>query len=272
MDSTNALGAAGAGWPAKPLTSGSARDVASPLATLVSPADQASADKLQAAKRALSTLQQVKSSMAHSGKDAAQQKLAWLKARLKNLMLLGGDPKSRAREAAAIAKEIANAARDYAAGGASAAPAPTPAAADTTPTEVQDPNSPPPDAQAGDGTGQPAAATVATDAQQPGQASKDQPPANGPAPSGGANDADREFIREARLLAQQAKAILEGVAHAAKRTKGPHETPSREEAAAGDQAVEAVDKAAHDLGLDGGSTATLQTAGDVAGAAISIKV
>ncbi len=123
MDTTNALGVAGAGWMAKPLTSGSARDVASPLATPVSPADQASADKLQAARRALSTLQQVKSSMAHSGKDAAQQKLAWLKARLKNLMLLGGDPKSRAREAAAIAKEIANAARDYAAGAALAPPA-----------------------------------------------------------------------------------------------------------------------------------------------------
>ena len=62
--------------------------------------DQASSEKLQNARNALATLRQVRAGMGRSGKDAAIQKLAELKARLKSLMLLGGDPKTRAREAA----------------------------------------------------------------------------------------------------------------------------------------------------------------------------
>ena len=54
-------------------------------------------------------------------RQAALEKLALLKAKLKYLMLVGGDPATRARQAAEIAKEIGRTAREYAsAGGGSA--------------------------------------------------------------------------------------------------------------------------------------------------------
>ena len=86
----------------------------------------------QAARQALSTLKQLVSQRRVNGtqaaadlqqmanrrgdaiKKAALEKLALLKAKLKNLMLVGGDPASRARQAAEIAKEIGRTAREYA--------------------------------------------------------------------------------------------------------------------------------------------------------------
>ena len=50
-------------------------------------------------------------------RKAALEKLAQLKAKLKSLMMFGGDPKTRAKMAADIAKEIGKAARDYASAG-----------------------------------------------------------------------------------------------------------------------------------------------------------
>lgn len=231
--------------------------------------DQASSEKLQNARNALATLRQVRAGMGRSGKDAAIQKLAELKARLKSLMLLGGDPKTRAREAAAIAGEIAAAARDYAAGGGSPSEVAAASATPATPEDVvQSPASP----EAPPAGAAPAEATVAGQAASTGAVGQGptQAAASGTSPTqdSGPNDADRQFIEEARRLAQQAKAIIERAAHPDRRAKGA--ALSHEDAGAGQAALQAVDDAARSLGLDGGAAALTATSG-VAGATLSIK-
>ncbi len=259
MISPTGPGAAVTGWT-----------IRAPQALAAPPADpqgRASDEKLQEARSALATLRQVRAGMGRSGKDAAIQKLAELKARLKSLMLLGGDPKTRAREAAAIAREIAAAARDYAAGGASpSAVAAAPAAEGDVvqgqaPPDARTDESPASDAPA-DATGVGQDASTSSAGQAPTEAARAQ--------AGAPNDADTQFIQEARRLAQQAKAIIDAAAHSGTRARA-HAAISREDAGAGERALQAIDSASRALGLDGGSPTAFQAVGSVVGTTISIK-
>ena len=73
-------------------------------------ADQKIADLRDAVGKLKSTAASAKASPS----DLAKAKLAALKERLKMLMMMGGDPKTVAREASKIAKEIGQAAKAYA--------------------------------------------------------------------------------------------------------------------------------------------------------------
>lgn len=262
MISPTGPGAAAAGWATR-APQASAASLSPAVASSADAQTRASDEKLQDARSALATLRQVRAGMGRGGKDAAIQRLAELKARLKSLMLLGGDPKTRAREAAAIAREIAAAARDYATGGGSPSDV---AAASGAPAPQGDivQGQAPPSAQADKAPASDAPAV--TNGQAPTQAAAT---GTSPAQDSGPNDADRQFIEEARRLAQQAKAIIDRAGHSDRRAKGP--ALSHEDAGAGVQALQAIDRAARDLGLDGGSAAALTATSGVAGATISIK-
>jgi hypothetical protein len=86
----------------------------------------------QDALAALKTLSEKGSSAGDAAKGAAMQKLATLKAQLKTLMMMGGDPKQRAKEAAAIARQIAAAAQAYAQAGGDTSTLDLPAAGSGT--------------------------------------------------------------------------------------------------------------------------------------------
>jgi hypothetical protein len=77
-------------------------------------------------------LQTVGDSAKAARSGAAMAKLEALKQRLKMLLMMGGDPKTVARQAAQIAKEIGEAAKEYAAAGGGT-PTPVPTAAPQAP-------------------------------------------------------------------------------------------------------------------------------------------
>jgi hypothetical protein len=200
--------------------------------------------QLQNALQALKTLRQQTTTANGDQKAAAKQKLDALKAQLKALLEFGGDPKQRAREAAAIAKQIAAAAQEYAQAGGD----PGPAAAPTEPstTNASAPSS------GGQTTSDRTASTdasgqnaAATSARTQSSATSNDASQNTPATGGGSSDADQQFIAEARTLAAQAKAIIQA---AAQNLKNKHESLDSADARAGDDAVAAVQKAAEDLG------------------------
>jgi hypothetical protein len=103
------------------------------LAPPAQPPQRSRADqKLQDLKGAVQTLKTITVSASSQQKSAAAAKLEALKQRLKMLrMMSGGDPKALARAAAQLAKEIGQAAKDYAAAGGS--PAEIAAPAQSTP-------------------------------------------------------------------------------------------------------------------------------------------
>lgn len=105
--------------PSYLLDVGSTKDAAaSPAAAPLDKAD----DKNAKAASALNQLKQSANSDKEAAADAAKKKLEALRQRLKTLMMMGGDPKAVAKEAAQIAKEIGAAAKAYAkaSGGAAA--------------------------------------------------------------------------------------------------------------------------------------------------------
>ena len=90
------------------------------------PAGTAADQKLQQMRDAVVKLKTVGDSAKAARSGAAMAKLEALKQRLKMLMMMGGDPKTVARQAAQIAKEIGEAAKEYAAaGGGTPVPVPT---------------------------------------------------------------------------------------------------------------------------------------------------
>ncbi|MGE5515359.1 MAG: hypothetical protein ACM31D_06005 [Bacteroidota bacterium] len=72
-------------------------------------------EALQRSQQALNTLKQANSSQAQQRKANAKAKVDRLKKELENLRLMGGDPKAIARRAAQISRELASAAKEYAA-------------------------------------------------------------------------------------------------------------------------------------------------------------
>ena len=194
------------------------------------PANTAAADqKLQQMRDAVVKLKTVGDSARAARSGAAMARLEALKQRLKMLMMMGGDPKTVARQAAQIAKEIGEAAKEYAAAGGGT-PAPTPtaspqasAAAATAPgAQATDA------AQAADGANDAATAT-------PGGATGAPP--NGTLPAGADTKTDPEsaakpsakttasagpsapdpVLAEAKTLAARAKALLKAAIERAKR-------------------------------------------------------
>ena len=177
--------------------------------------------KLQQSQTALTTLKASGKSSSGITAQQAKAKLDALKERLKTLMMLGGDPKTVARQAAQIAKEISQTAKDYAdAVGASAASVPAPAPTPTPPaaSPTTDPNAQAPDGQApADATGQAAGA----DSQAGSDSSQDAEGSTAPAaasstsssaPSGGGAPLKQPdpVIEEAKILAASAKSVMKG--------------------------------------------------------------
>lgn len=89
---------------------------AQPNKSAQTPDDQTPASEaLQRSQQALNTLKQANSSQAQQRKANAKAKVDRLKKELENLRLMGGDPKAIARRAAQISRELAAAAKEYAA-------------------------------------------------------------------------------------------------------------------------------------------------------------
>lgn len=195
------------------------------------PAGAAVADqKLQQMRDAVAKLKTVGDSAKAARSGAAMAKLEALKQRLKMLMMMGGDPKTVARQAAQIAKEIGDAAKEYAAAsGGTPPPTPTPTASPqvalTAAGDAAAPGSAAADApQATDVTNDAATPTpgAAPSGTSPAHADPktDPKPAAKPgaktvAPTG--PSAPDPVIAEAKTLAARAKALLKAAIERAKR-------------------------------------------------------
>jgi hypothetical protein len=167
------------------------------------------------------------SSASDAAKANAKQKLESLKAQLKTLMLMGGSARQRASQAAAIAKEIAAAAKAYGEGGGDASnlTAPTPGAG---PADVA--AQAPDKGTSGGSTGAGVAAAVPSPGvQSPASSAGGQDPAASSIPTASAptaitgrdlSQADKDFIQDVKDLAQQVKSIIKAAEHALKRHGG----------------------------------------------------
>ena len=82
----------------------------------------AAGSRLDDAKKALATMSGVAKSMRRSRSGQARERLRQLLEQVKRLRMIVGDPKTMARQAAKLAKEIADAAKDYTAGAESGGP------------------------------------------------------------------------------------------------------------------------------------------------------
>jgi hypothetical protein len=195
-------------------------------------------EKTQQALDALRQMKQIRSQAGNDRKTRAKEKLERLKARLKMLRMFGGDGKKVARQAAEIAKQIAAAAKDYAAssggdagtasggGDAGAASGGGDAGAASGGGDAGVPSggdaagvdqAAGADQAAGKGDAEPD--TPAAGAEQGGAQAAAAPADGNPvqAPVQAAadgprtvkSDGDAEFFREARTLAQQARNLIE---------------------------------------------------------------
>lgn len=224
--------------------------------------------KLQDLRDAVGKLKTAADSARSAGADLARQKLEALKQRLKMLLMMGGDPKSVAHEAAQIAKEIGEAAKAYAAAGGSVSTSqgaadvpPSPASADAAaspappdaPTAAPDaPAASPANAPAGPGDDKTAAKT--------GPAVMEEPTAKTIAPSGPSGP--DPFITEAKQLSAQARAILKA---AIARARREHADPQdlKEDQAKVDAAEKDVQDAARSLNATD-ATAAYSSSGEAA--------
>jgi hypothetical protein len=195
------------------------------------PAGTPAADqKLQQMRDAVAKLKTVGDSAKAARSGAAMAKLEALKQRLKMLMMMGGDPKTVARQAAQIAKEIGEAATEYAAaGGGTPAPVPT-AAPQVATAPAAAPNAAADDPPPTTG-GANEAAPMPAPTPAPGAASSGTPPAGAdpktePASAAkpGAKttasagpSAPDPVLAEAKTLAARAKALLKAAIERAKR-------------------------------------------------------
>ncbi len=230
------------------------------LAALKALASRRSAAGNLALLRAASAPDQFASQRRDAIRKAALEKLALLKAKLKSLMMFGGDPKTRAKMAADIAKEIGKAARDYAsAGGTSTSASANAAAADgggapaATGAEV---------ANAAAAQSASTAATAASTEGGAGSSDSAAPAAGSAAATGGVAAApvgsaatsgaagsastdtgDDVFIKEARNLARQAKTILQAAVRQSNSLKQKTNVSGQE----GDLALAMIDDAADTL-------------------------
>ncbi len=256
------ISAFGAGSSLLPAQTAAAPSTGGALQTASPPSPQT-----QNALDALKTLSQPVSSANDTAKSAAIQKLEELKNQLKALMMLGGDPKQRAKEAAAIAQQIAAAAQAYAqAGGDASTLATSGAASDAgagttavapSETGAEAASSPNPGAAPVTTPAAGANASGQADAGTAGQGQGDGSTGNGSAnvsaaastttapAQGGSSQMDQAFMQEAQNLAHQAKAIIQA---AEQRLKLQHQASDPTVAGAGDAAVAAVEASANQIG------------------------
>ena len=248
--------------------------------------DAAAADKqLQSLKDAVVKLDVVVKSAGSAGADIARQKLEALKERLKMLMMMGGDPKTVAKEAAQIAKEIGEAAKDYAAasgaqGGADSGAA-AEAAGDTAaaqqdaasaagaaasqPSDPPDPGSKGASGQAA-GTADPAKPdpSKASADPDPPKATQPQPapePTTAPAPSSSdKSHLPDPVIETARVLEASAQAIAKAALQKLK-AQHKHNPDARKEADQLDQGQKDFDAAAKHVYGDTGEPSGDPSAG-----------
>ncbi|WP_448661259.1 hypothetical protein ACG3SL_11515 [Sphingomonas sp. CJ20] len=175
--------------PARPATS-----TPTPATT---PREQAAERKLAQAQSAVATLEASKTDQAESAKATAREKVRQLKERLKALQMLAAfDPKAAARAAAAIARELGAAVKQYQDAGGSAGDlgATTDAAA--------------PEAAADAGTEAQASDTTDAATPDPADAAKE------PADPADAKDSDLERYRERVAVAQSSARQADGKADA----------------------------------------------------------
>ena len=174
-----------------------------------SPTSTADDAKLQEAKTALTALKQNGKGSANPARASqAKAKLDALRAQLKTLMMIGGDPKTVAREAAQIAKEIGEAAAAYADAGGTGAGAAAADAAPPMPEEgVQGETA---------ATDSPGAAAASADA-APAAATEQKASAAGSSGAAVGPSAPDEVIQDAKTLAASAKAVIEAAHARAKR-------------------------------------------------------
>ena len=221
-------------------------------------------ERLTEAKRALKTLEQVRKSAVEGDgvKQAAREKVEQLKERLKNLRMFGGSP----REIAQLAKELAQAVKSYASaggsaadiggsasdsGGAGAEAASSESGGATGEAAAHAAGAPAPTEAAGEPAieeqGADTDRTTPTDeqsTQNPYQKALDaQREADGRSARSDSDDqADREFMTAAKLLAKQIKQMARDAA------RKPGATPEAKEAAkAADAAEQAVSAAERQL-------------------------
>lgn len=227
----------------------SASPLAQPQTQSQSSAAKRAELKLQDMKGALATLKTVQIAASSQQKSAAKARLDALKERLKMLrMMSGGDPKALARAAAQLAKEVAQAAKDYAAAGGSPADAGPPVSADPPPAEDQD-KAQASDSQAAPADGsQPSADKDKVDA--PGETAKsDAPKTQAQAVVPGLQAPD-PAMDEAKQLAAGARALLEAAIARAKREHHAKPDDFRDELAAMKDADKDIDKAARKVADD----------------------
>jgi hypothetical protein len=174
----------------------------------------ASADEARNAKTlsALNQLRQSANSDKDAAADAAKKKLEALRQRLRTLMMMGGDPRAVAKEAAQIAKEIGAAAKAYAkasGGGVS------PMASGAGPQ----PQSPTSNLDDGSLEGQ-AETSVPALAESPGSETDPAAPSDqnhGAASAESAAASDDPIVKDARKLANSAKELFKAAAEQARR-------------------------------------------------------
>lgn len=256
--------------------------------TTSSPATAAADKKIQDEKDALAKLKALPAQAKATSSGLAKAKLDALKQRLKMLMMMGGDPKTIAREAAQIAKEIGQAAKEYAdAAGGSDGGASAEATSDAASAQQDGGGAP----SAGDPAQAPntvdatpqASATKADGSTSDGKdaASPNDPQASGKSADtkAGTTSAPKgpdPTIEEAKALAAQAKALLKA---ALQRLKTEHrDNPDGKlEQDKVEQADKDINDAAKTLAADSAPSgytadgAAAAAPADAAPAAISVK-
>lgn len=222
------------------------------------------AQKQQAAKDAIATLKQAKASQKDTAKAQAKQAVDRLKERIKMLrMMSGGDPKALAKMVAGLSKELAAAAKQYAAAGGTEAVSADATSSDTSAADPQsaketpaasDTPSPEQDsaaAQIDDASATPQTADAPsqqtpeaaqkTDAYQKMVAGLEKQSQLLEAKSADAKDSN-DFMKEVRALATQLKSYLKhAVAHMDKAQQA-----TNPDAADADKSLQEVDKAIND--------------------------
>lgn len=222
------------------------------------------------------TLEQSKTDVAESRKQAAKEKLDMIQKALRMLRQFGGDPKAMAREGARLARELAAAVKEYAAAGGKdaggASPAPSAASAPAqAQTQAQAAEGAKPQANA-DGAAEtaaeiPAEGTDQADADQTGadpdaagsedsgQQGSDQagahPNASTPGHTeskGEGKDQDaEEFAKAARDIARKLKSFIEQQKDAMKARRGPGDEQGEHDAKAGLEEIKQTDRILSDL-------------------------
>lgn len=205
-------------------------------------ARQRKADKVRDALTALQSLQTRTASAQEEKKAAARQKVEQLKARIQSLrMTMVGDPKSLAKMAAQLARELSAAVKAYAAAGgstagmsapsapATAAPTAEAAPADAGPP-MRDPGGAAPDT--GDGTGETEASGDTNAKTDPYREvlERQQAEAAEPSRKNADREADGKFAADVKALVNDLKAILRRADEEARRRGDQTESPDQKAA------------------------------------------